>query len=222
MVYFRTEGKAMAEKAIYLISGGMDSPVAAYLGVKKGWAPVYVYFDNRPFSGERELGKAKALAMRIMEATDVRGEMIVVPHGKDLDLIVNRCRRNLSCILCKRMMYRKAEAIAKIHGCSAIVTGEIVGEQASQTMRNLMLNSSAVTIPIVRPLLGLNKTEVEVLAKRIGTYEISAMKAEGCSAAAVKARTLARKAEIEGEERILPIFELVESGIREARSIRLP
>ncbi|MEN3036738.1 MAG: hypothetical protein ABC585_01405 [Candidatus Methanosuratincola petrocarbonis] len=214
--------KVLAEKAVYLISGGMDSPVAAYLGVMKGWAPVYVYFDNRPFSGERELEKATAQARLIMEATGVRGEMVVVPHGRDLDLIVNRCKRNLSCLLCKRMMYRKAEAIAKIHGCNAIVTGEIVGEQASQTMHNLILNTSVVTMPIVRPLLGLNKTEVEALAKRIGTYDLSAMKSEGCAAAAVKARTLAKKAEIEGEEGVLPIIDLVESGIREARSIRLP
>lgn len=212
----------MAEKAIYLISGGMDSPVAAYLGVIKGWTPIYVYFDNRPFSGERELEKATALARRIMEATGIRGDMIVVPHGRDLDLIVNRCRRNLSCLLCKRLMYRKAEALAKIHGCSAIVTGEIVGEQASQTMHNLILNTSVVTIPIVRPLLGLNKTEVEAIAKRIGSYEISSIKSEVCAAAAVKARTLAKKAEIEGEEGLLPIDELVESGIREAKSIRLP
>lgn len=211
----------MAEKAIYLISGGMDSPVAAYLGVMKGWTPIYVYFDNRPFSGERELEKATSLARRIMEATDKRGDMIVVPHGRDLDLIVNRCRRNLSCLLCKRLMYRKAEALAKIHECSAIVTGEIVGEQASQTMHNLILNTSVVKIPIVRPLLGLNKTEVETIAKRIGSYDISAIKSEGCTAAAIKARTLAKKAEIECEEGLLPIDELVESGIREARSIRL-
>jgi thiamine biosynthesis protein ThiI len=212
----------LTEKAVYLISGGMDSPVAAYLGVMRGWAPVYVYFDNRPFSGERELEKATALARRITEATGVRGEMLVVPHGKDLDLIVDRCRRNLSCLLCKRMMYRKAEAVARAHGCSAIVTGEIVGEQASQTLHNLILNTSVVTIPMVRPLLGLNKTEVEAIAKRIGSYDISAMRSEGCAAAAVKARTLAKKAEIEGEEGALPIVELVESGIREARSIRLP
>ncbi|MEN3035571.1 MAG: tRNA 4-thiouridine(8) synthase ThiI [Candidatus Methanosuratincola sp.] len=214
--------KGLAEKAVYLISGGMDSPVAAYLGVMRGWAPVYVYFDNRPFSGGRELEKATALARRVVEATGVQGEMVVVPHGKDLGLIVNRCRRNLSCLLCKRLMYRKAESVAKAYGCRAIVTGEIVGEQASQTMHNLILNSSVVTMPIVRPLLGLNKTEVEGIAKRIGSYEISAMKSEGCSAAAVKARTLAKKAEIELEESILPIADLVESGVREARSIRLP
>lgn len=215
-------GKGLAEKAVYLISGGIDSPVAAYLGVAKGWDPVYVYFDNRPFSGEGELGKATALARHISEVTGVRGEMFVVPHGRDLDLVVKRCRRNLSCLLCKRLMYRKAEALAKVRGCSAIVTGEIVGEQASQTIHNLVLNTSTVGIPIVRPLLGFNKTEVESVAKRIGSYEISAEKSEGCTAAAVKARTLARRSEIEGEEGLLPIGELVDSGIRGARSIRLP
>ena len=120
------------------------------------------------------------------------------------------------------MMYRKAEALAKVRGCGAIVTGEIVGEQASQTLHNLILNASTVGVPIVRPLLGFNKTEVEALAKRIGSYDISAEKSEGCTAAAIKARTLARRAEVEGEEALLPIGELVEAGIKGARSIRLP
>ncbi|MBC7120280.1 MAG: hypothetical protein H5T33_01675 [Candidatus Methanosuratus sp.] len=212
----------MAEKAVYLISGGMDSPVAAYLGVMKGWSPLYVYFDNRPFASEKELGKAVALAGRVTELTGVPGEVVVVPHGRDLDLIVGRCRRKLSCLLCKRMMYRKAEAIAGAHGCRAIVTGEIVGEQASQTMHNLVLNTAVVRMPIVRPLLGMNKIEVEAIAKSIGTYGISAIKTEGCAAAAVKARTLAKRGEIEREEGLLPVGDLVESGIRGARSIRLP
>jgi thiamine biosynthesis protein ThiI len=112
------------------------------------------------------------------------------------------------------MMYRKAERIAADNGCGAVVTGEILGEQASQTFRNLILDTPVIKIPIIRPLIGMNKREVVDIGRTIGTYEISATKAQGCSAAAIKARTHAKWGEIETEESGLPIDELVEEGIR--------
>lgn len=210
------------EGATYLISGGMDSPVAAYLGIRKGWEPLFIHFDNRPYAGEKELVKVKSIVAHLRELMGIEGELLLVPHSRDLDLILARCRRNFSCLLCKRMMYRKAEAIAKEHGCVAIVTGEIIGEQASQTMRNLILNTSVVRMPVVRPLLGFNKIEVEEIARSIGTYSISIAESERCAAASIKARTLARRYELEGEEMNLPLSELVECGVRGALRIRLP
>ncbi|MDI9644879.1 MAG: hypothetical protein QFX35_06650 [Candidatus Verstraetearchaeota archaeon] len=212
----------LKEKAVYLISGGIDSPVAAYLGIMRGWEPLFVHFDNRPFIGENELEKAKLAAARLVEFTGTEAELLLIPHGRDLELILTKCRRNLSCLLCKRMMYRKADAIARAEGCGAIVTGEIIGEQASQTLHNLILNTSVAESQVVRPLLGFNKTEVEEIARRIGTYPISAMKSEGCSAASIKARTLARSHELEKEELNLPLRELVDVGLRDAKRIRLP
>ncbi len=211
------------DKAAYLISGGIDSPVAAYLGIKNGWAPLFIYFDNAPFLGPAAKERAIRSMRRVAEAAGISGsgsEALIVPHGRDLELIVSRCRRNLSCMLCKRMMYRKAEAIARRHGCDAIVTGDILGEQASQTLRNLYLNL-IVGLPIIRPLIGMNKLEVIEIATRIGTFEISSMKAGPCSAASIKARTRARQEELDEAEGGLPIEELVEHAVSGAERISL-
>jgi len=210
------------DSAVFLVSGGIDSPVAAYLGIRRGWKPVFVYFDNTPFTGRDTTARALKTVDRVVKVTGVYGETIIVPHGDDLRMIVDQCRRNFSCLLCKRMMYRKAGMIASERGCGAIVTGEILGEQASQTLRNLVLNSAVVNIPILRPLLGMNKREVEEIAKAIGTFEISTINAQGCKAAAIKARTRARYEELAREEAKLPIFELVEAGVKGSKpAVRL-
>jgi thiamine biosynthesis protein ThiI len=210
------------DKALYLVSGGIDSPVASYLGIRRGWRPVFLYFDNAPFTGADTKERALKTIKRVREITGVKGETIIVPHGKDLEVIVGRCQRNLSCLLCKRMMYRKAERIAHQYGCGAIVTGEILGEQASQTLRNLILDSAIIDSPILRPLLGMNKLEVEEIAKEIGTFEISTLKVQPCSAAAVKARTRAKPEELEREEEKIPIEELVKEGVRSAVRVGSP
>lgn len=210
------------ERALYLVSGGIDSPVATYLGIGRGWRPVFLYFDNAPFTAADTKERALKTINRVIEVTGVGGETIIVPHGRDLEMIVERCRRNFSCLLCKRMMYRKAERIANCNSCGAIVTGEILGEQASQTLRNLILDSAIIDFPILRPLLGMNKLEVENIAKKIGTFEISTSKAQPCSAAAIKARTRAKPEELEREEQNIPVEELVEEGIKGAVRVSPP
>ncbi|MBC7113826.1 MAG: hypothetical protein H5T34_07450 [Candidatus Methanomethyliales bacterium] len=204
------------EKVVYLISGGIDSPVAAYLGIKKGWRPVFVHFDNFPFTDDAAKEKAIKMIRHLINITGVDGETLLLPHGRDLEIIVKSCKRNLSCLLCKRMMYRKAEVIAKNYGCEGIITGEIIGEQASQTLRNLILNSKVTKMPIIRPLLGMNKVEVESIAKRIGTFELSLGAAKPCGAAAIKARTQANELELSIEEKKIPIPALLEESIKNA------
>lgn len=202
------------EKVLCLVSGGIDSPVAAYLVISKGWKPVFLHFDTSPFIGEGAKKRAVETVRRVEAVTGTEGEMLVVPHGQDLTMIVDRCKRSFSCLLCKRMMYRKAGRIADAEGCQGIVTGEILGEQASQTLRNLVLDSAVVEVPIVRPLMGMNKLEVEAIAKRIGTFAISTSRQGSCAAAAVKARTRAKEEELAREESRLPIQGLVEASLR--------
>ncbi|MDH5806952.1 MAG: hypothetical protein QXW62_00025 [Candidatus Methanomethylicaceae archaeon] len=196
-------------KVLFLISGGLDSPIAAYLGIKRGWIPTFLYFDGYPFFSEKSITIKKI--EQLMKITGVSGKIIIVPHSKDLKIIIEKCKRNLSCLLCKRMMYRKAEVIAKLYECDAIVTGEIIGEQASQTIRNLTVNDKVINIPIIRPLLGLNKVEVEAIANKIGIIEVSS---ESCKAAAIKARTKVKEEELLKEEEKIPINELIEEGIK--------
>ncbi len=207
------------EKAVFLLSDGIDSPVAAYLGIKMGWRPVFVHFDNYPFTTQYAREKALKLADHLFDIAATDGEVFVVPHGKDLEIIVQRCKRNLSCLLCKRMMYRKAEVIARRCECEGIVTGEIIGEQASQTLRNIILNSKVVKLPIIRPLLGMNKVEVEALAKKIGTFKISSIRTKPCTAAAIKARTQANDVELAAEEKKIPVDLLLEESIRNTQEI---
>jgi len=201
------------ERAGFMMSGGIDSPPAAYLGIKAGWEPIFVYFDSRPFAGDDTMERALRTIRRVEEACGKKGTTLVVPHGRDLEEIL-KCRRNLSCVLCKRMMYRKAERIAQRHSCNAIVTGEILGEQASQTLHNLVVDSVVVGMPIVRPLIGMNKREVEAIARKIGTFEISTSKAQECTAQAIKARTRARPEEALKEEAKMPIEMLIEEALR--------
>uniref|UniRef100_A0A7C3IY47 Thil AANH domain-containing protein n=1 Tax=Candidatus Methanomethylicus mesodigestus TaxID=1867258 RepID=A0A7C3IY47_9CREN len=204
-------------KAVFLMSGGIDSPVAAYLGITKGWEPLFLYFDNAPFAGEDSKKRALMTINRVIAVTGVKGRIAIAPHGKDLEEITRLCRRNMYCLLCKRMMYRKAERLAQDHGCDAIVTGEILGEQASQTMRNLVVDSSVVKMPIIRPIIGYNKLEVEAIARRIGTFTISQMRAKPCSASAIKARTRSNEEEVRGEEAKIDPEGLIQRSMKDLK-----
>ncbi len=202
-------------KVVFLVSGGTDSPVAAWLLIKKGCVPIFVFYDNHPFTGEDTKRRALEVMQRLSEfVSGCRAKAYVIPHGDDLADILRNCPRNLTCVLCRRMMYRLAERIASIEGAQAIVTGEIIGEHASQTMRNLCVENEALKeLPLLRPLLGMNKLEVERLARKIGTFQISSKPALCCSAPPRRPRTRAKLEEVIAAERKLQIEDMVERDI---------
>ncbi len=192
-------------KVICLVSGGIDSPVAAWLVMRKGCVPVFVFFDNYPFADETTKQRAMEAIKKLSDyAHGKKLKVYVVPHGNDLTDILRNCQRNLTCVLCRRMMYRLAEKIALLEGADAIVTGEIIGEHASQTLVNLRVENQAISdVSILRPLLGINKQEVENLARKIGTFDASTKPASCCTGPPPKPRTRARLEEIrEAEERL--------------------
>ncbi len=198
-------------KVICLVSGGIDSPVATWLMMRKGCFPVIVFFDNYPYADE-------TTRQRAMEAIEKLGEYIpedklkvyVVPHGDDLTNILRNCPRNLTCVLCRRMMYRLAEKIALLEDADAIVTGEIIGEHASQTLVNLRVETQAIRdVSILRPLLGMNKREVEKLARKIRTFDTSTKPASCCTGPPPKPRTRARLEEIKEAEKCLDIERMI-------------
>jgi len=160
-------------KLIALMSGGIDSPVAAYLMLRKGAEVVALHMDNRPFTDPNTVVKTFRLIDRLEELTHHRIKRYLAPHGKNQLTFAKECRKNLQCVLCRRMMYRVAELVAQREGADAILTGESLGQVASQTLPNLRTESGAVSIPILRPLIGFDKLEIEAIAKEIGTYEIS-------------------------------------------------
>lgn len=206
---------------VCLVSGGIDSPVAAWLFIKRGCTPIFVFYDNYPFSDETTKKRALDIIKKLSEFAPQRpAKVYIIPHGEDLADILRNCPRNLTCVLCRRMMYRVAEKVASLEGAEAIVTGEIIGEHASQTLRNLRVENDALTeFSVLRPLAGMNKLEVERLAKKIGTFDTSASPASCCSASPNRPRTRARLEEVRKAERKLSIEDMVRRDIENVEVI---
>lgn len=206
-------------KLVCLLSGGIDSPVACWLVMKRGAPIIPIYFDNYPFTDETTLKRAVKVAEKLAEWTiGYSMKLYIVPHGPNLIEIRKRCPERLTCLLCKRMMYRVAEEIARKEKAEGIVTGESIGEQASQTLWNLKVLDEAVRqYPLYRPLIGFDKVETEKIAKKIGTYEISIQKAKGCEAVPRKPATKASLKNVIEAEKTLDIESMVRSSIRNAK-----
>jgi thiamine biosynthesis protein ThiI len=210
-------------KAVCLVSGGIDSPVAAWLAMKKGCVPIFIYYDNYPFTGETTKQRALDVIKKLSEYTpEGRVKVYVIPHGGDLTDILRNCPRKLTCVLCRRMMYRLAERVANMEGAEAIVTGEIIGEHASQTLRNLRVENGALTeVCVLRPLIGMDKVEVERLARKIGTFEASSRPALCCSAPPRRPRTHASLREVAEAEEGLSIGDMIERDISGAEILKV-
>lgn len=208
-------------KVVCLLSGGIDSPVACWFAMKRGCTIVPIYLDNTPLTDEAATAKALDTAKKLFEwSIGYPRRMYIVPHSKNLEAFIKEAPRKLTCLLCKRVMYRIAERIAKVENADGIVTGEAIGEQASQTLTNLrVLDEAAKNYPIHRPLLGFDKTETEAIARRIGTFEISIRKARGCSAAPDQPATKARLESVWEAEEKLDIEQLVDESISTAKVI---
>lgn len=211
-------------RAVGLLSGGLDSSVACWLVMKRGCPIVPLYFDNAPFTDESTTQRAINVAVVLFDwAIGFPRRAYVVSNGPNLEKFREKRRfERLTCILCKRMMYRIAEKIADMVRAEGIVTGEAIGEQASQTLRNLrVLNSAVAKYPIHRPLLGFDKAETEQIARRIGTYEACIQKAKGCTAVPRKPVTLAKPQEVAQAEETLDIEGMVERSVKTLRIVNL-
>ncbi len=200
-------------KLVSLISGGIDSPVAAYLMARRGVELVAVHMDNRPFTDEKNLVKAGKLVNRLEVLVGRPIRTLVVPHGPNHVAFARNCRRKLHCLFCRRMMYRIGERIAGEEGADGILTGENLGQVASQTLQNLEVVNQAVKVPVVRPLIGLDKVEIIGIARRIGTYEISTLPGLCCTIVPEKPATAARLGEVVAEEEKVGIDALIEDSL---------
>jgi len=177
---------------------------------------VFVYFDNSPFTDETTQQRAvEAIKKLKKHSSEKTFKLYVVPHGEDLADILRNCPRNLTCLLCRRMMYRVAEKIALKENADAIVTGEIIGEHASQTLRNLHVENLVISnVTVLRPLIGMNKTEVESTAREIGTFDDSTKPASCCTGPPPKPRTRAKLEEVLEAERKLEIEDMIERDLK--------
>lgn len=162
-----------------LLSGGIDSPVAAYMIAKRGVTIEAVYFHAPPYTSERAKQKVVDLAELVSRyAGDVKLHIV---NFTDIQMMIyDKCPHDELTIIMRRYMMRIAETIAKENGCLSLVTGESIGQVASQTMQSLLVTNEVCTLPVFRPLIGFDKQEIVEVAERIGTYETSILPYEDC------------------------------------------
>ena len=210
-------------RTVCLLSGGIDSPVACWLTMKRGSPTIPIYIDNTPYTDERTKQKAIDTAKKLQEwSTGYIRKIYLIPNGENIKAIQENAPARFTCLLCKRLMYRIAERIAENENALGIVTGEAIGEQASQTMHNLFaIDEAATRYPIHRPLLGFDKLETEAIARKIGTFEISIMKAKGCTAAPSMPATQARLNAVKEAEAKLDMAAMVETALEKAEILEL-
>lgn len=166
-------------KATVLLSGGIDSPVAAWMMMKRGVEVEAVYFHSPPYTSERAKDKVVDLC-KVLSQYGQRIKLHVV-HFTDLQLeIYEKCPPKFTTIIMRRMMMKIAEKIAQKNGSMALITGESLGQVASQTIESLYVTNASVSMPIFRPLIGMDKTEIIDLAQKISTFEISIRPYEDC------------------------------------------
>ena len=204
------------KKALLLASGGIDSPVAGYIMKKQGLDVIAIHFDNRPLIDYKPLEKTK----RLLKKIGVK-KLYVVKHGNSQLEIIKGCFRRYQCVICRRLMFRIAEKIAKKEKCDFLMTGESIGQVASQTLDNLTLAAKAVKIPILRPLLCNDKQETVDLAKKIGTYDISIEPGTCCKAVPKHPITKGKEEKLKREEARINIKELVDEAVKKAEIIHL-
>jgi thiamine biosynthesis protein ThiI len=201
-------------KGLLLISGGLDSPVAGYL-MKKRINLIAIHFNNEPFTDKKPLEISK----RLLKKIGVR-KLYIVPHGfYTLTEVLKNCNHRFMCVICRRNMFRIAEKIAEKEKTGFLITGENLGQVASQTLENLTLCDSATKIPILRPLLCYDKNDIISIAKEIGTYEISTEPSICCTATPRNPVTRARLKDIIKEEEKMDITNIVKSSFEDSKII---
>ncbi|QWT16972.1 tRNA 4-thiouridine(8) synthase ThiI [Collinsella sp. zg1085] len=168
-----------AGKVVTLLSSGIDSPVATWMMARRGAIPVPIHFSGRPQTADTSEYLVEDIIRALAPAVQI-GRLYVVPFGDAQREISIACPNKLRVIMYRRVMYAMAERIARIEGARAIVTGESLGQVASQTLENIMAVDEVVHMPVFRPLIGSDKQEIIIRAEEINTFDISTQTAPDC------------------------------------------
>ena len=201
-------------KACLLLSGGIDSPVAGYMIAKRGVEICCVHYHSFPYTSERAREKVLELARELSEyCGEIR--VYVVPFTEIQMAIHEKCPDNHTTLIMRRYMMRIAEKLAEKENAQALITGESIGQVASQTMDALVCTNQVVSMPVFRPLIGMDKSEIIALAGSIGTYATSSLPYEDCCTIFTPKHptTHPRIEQMERSEKALPMEELIERAI---------
>jgi thiamine biosynthesis protein ThiI len=201
-------------KVVVLLSGGIDSPVAAWKMIKRGCTAIFVHFHSFPYTNKESQEKAKQIA-KLLSHYQLRSKIYLVPFADIQRHIMVDTPLETRVILYRRYMMRLAEQIARREKARVLVTGDSVGQVASQTIENIDVISRAVPMPILRPLVGDDKIEIVEIARRIGTYDISILPDQDCCSLFVPKHpeTKANLIEVEKSEARLEVSEAMKAAL---------
>lgn len=199
-------------KGLLLLSGGIDSPVAGYMALKRGVTLEALHFYSPPFTGEAAVNKVSDLC-RILSSYGESIKLHLAPFTEIQTQIRLHCPEPMTITLMRRAMFRIAEKLAVKRAIEVLFTGESLGQVASQTLENLVGIEKVVSIPVLRPLIGFDKEEIVNISRQINTYSVSTLPFEDCCTLFVPKHPVTRPkpAELEKAERKLPLDELLAS-----------
>jgi tRNA uracil 4-sulfurtransferase len=206
-----------AGRVACLLSGGIDSPVAAHRMMKRGCTVTFVHFHSYPILSRASQEKAREL-VALLTRWQHRSRLYLVPFGEIQQQVVLSVPGPMRVVVYRRLMLRIAERIARDRHCQALVTGDVVGQVASQTLENLSVVGSVATLPLLRPLIGMDKDEIMAEAQRLGTYPISIIPDQDCCTLFTPRNPMTRGKlhEVEKAELNLPIADLVDRAVADA------
>jgi thiamine biosynthesis protein ThiI len=200
-----------------LLSGGIDSPVAAYRMMRRGCSVLLVHFHSYPILSRASQEKVREIAA-VLTKYQLRSRLVLVPFGELQQQVVLGAAPDLRVVIYRRLMLRIAERLARRWHARALVTGEVIGQVASQTLENMTAISAATAFEVLRPLVGMDKDEITAEAGRIGTLPISNIPDQDCCQLFTPRHpaTRARPQDIETAEAVLPIGSMVDAAVAAA------
>ena len=209
-------------RALLLLSGGIDSPVAGYMVAKRGVETAAVYFESPPYTGDAAREKVESLAKVIAGYTGVV-KLHCVSVTEIQQELVDKCEERVFTLLLRRFMMRLACRVAEMAECTALITGESLGQVASQTMDALVCTDSVAKMPVFRPCIGLDKEEIVTVSRRIGAFDISNLPYEDCCTVFTPKHPKLNPTveELEEEEKKLDVERLCENALADIKIIRV-
>ena len=209
-------------KAALLISGGIDSPVAGYMMAKRGLELCGVHFVSPPYTSERVRQKVIALMEKMAEYCG-RMDLYVVPFTRIQEEIRDKCPEELFTIVMRRFMMRIASQVAQRQDCGALITGESVGQVASQTVKAIACTDAVAALPVFRPVIGMDKREIIGIAQQIDTFETSILPYEDCCTVFTPKhpRTRPRLDLVEAAEQALEIDKLIAEAVEGIELVKI-